>query len=112
MRVAVIGNIGHGQVDMRRYMPEETSSILYIRGQYVGECANEYADEHNLAKLGYPNFGDALGTPRETEVFNALIDGAECLIVLYHTPSITLDAAQQYAKRQGMPVQSYWVKAS
>jgi hypothetical protein len=94
---------------MKEYIPEHTSGILYIRGEYVGECANRYADAHCIAKLGYPNFREVIGTEREAEAFTALVDGAQHLLVLYHTPSVALEAAQKYARLQGKEVYAYCV---
>ncbi len=110
MRLAVIGNLLQDQaVNMKEYIPERTSGILYLRGEHAGECANRYADAHCIAKLGYPMFREVKGTARELEAFTALIDGAQHLLVLYHTPSIALEAAQNYARSQGKEVYAFFV---
>ncbi len=43
------------------------------------------------------------------EAFFALVDGAQQLLVLYHTPSLALEAAQKYARSQGKEVYAYYI---
>jgi len=74
MKVAVIGSRGITQVDLEKYLPENTTEIVSGGARGVDTCAREYAVAHGLLLTeflpDYEHFGRGAPLRRNIEIIN------------------------------------------
>lgn len=103
MNIAVIGNLEDTNYDIGQHIPETVTSIYFIRGQPVGDCAEHYADAHGIAKLGYPLRRPFLRRELD-DAYKTLIDHSECVLILTRGFTQQYKLAVNYANRRGVQV--------
>ena len=101
MKVLVVGSRGIDDIDISRYIPEETSLIISGGAKGVDSLAEAFADANKISKLilrpDYSKYGRAAPLKRN----EIMVDIADLTVVIWNGTSRGSKYTIDYAKKKG-----------
>ena len=108
MRVAIIGSRTL-QVDIAKYIPRGISLIVSGGAKGIDQLAEEYANEHNIAKLIFMPEYDKYGSRAPLERNKTIVENADIVIAIWDGKSRGTKFTIGYAEKVGKTVEVHIV---
>ena len=107
MKVAIIGSRSLIDVDISKYVPQETTKIITGGAKGIDKLAEKYADENGIPKIvikpNYRRYKKGAPLKRNEEIVKL----ADKIIALWNGKSRGTKFTIDYAKRVGKEVKIY-----
>ncbi len=107
MKVAIIGSRGIEQLDLGKYLPEETDEIISGGAKGVDTLAREYANAHGIKLTeflpDYRRFGRGAPLKRNLQI----IDAADLVLAFWDGKSHGTKFVIEACGKDGVPIKVY-----
>ncbi len=109
MKIAIIGSRSINNIDISKYIPDDTDMIISGGAYGIDTLAEQYADEHGIEKLiikpDYEFYGKSATLIRD----KLIVDHADMVIAIWDGLSSGTSFTINYAKHREVPCKIYIV---